>query len=300
MIKEISLLAAIVLLVLTATATGIFYRTSGTDIEYVSIRGQSTVYQGSGLYQYNPVSFVREGIIWDFINLFIALPLFVIAAIGSIYDSLRARLLLGGMLAYFFYVYLSSVMMYTFNILFLVYVAIFSLSAVMFVNNMTKINILELPVRLKTRLPRRLFVGYAFIFAVSLVALWIVRIVPLMRTGLFPEGFIGLHTLGSQALDLGLIVPLALATGVLLHKQSPWGYYLCSLAMVIGLMMFISIPAWITVPLIQDGKADLFEAVPFFALSVAGIALAVTFYLNISGRTRRGDSIEESSSIDNR
>lgn len=252
--------------------------------EATTIRGQLTTYQSGGIYKYNPAFFVREGVVWDVINLFIALPLFLLASIAALRNSLRGRLLLGGLLAYFFYVYLSCVMMYAFNNLFLVYVAIFALSMVAFALNADRIGIEKLPTRMRQRFPRRLFIGYALALALALIVLWLGRIVPIMRTGLLRAEYAGLHTVGSQALDLGLLVLLAVATAQLLIKRSAWGYYLCSVAMALGLMMFISIPAWITVPLIQDGKTNLFEAIPFFILSLAGIALAAVFSLNVQGK----------------
>ena len=52
--------------------------------------------------------------------------------------------------------------------------------------------------------------------------------------------------------------------------------------------MFISIPAWIAVPLIQDDKTNMIEAIPLFALSAVGIVLAAIFYLNAERRTASG------------
>jgi hypothetical protein len=49
----------------------------------------------------------------------------------------------------------------------------------------------------------------------------------------------------------------------------------------IGFMMFIAIPSWIVVPLMQDGKTNLLEAIPFFIVSLAGIALAIIYYARV-------------------
>lgn len=66
------------------------------------------------------------------INLSIGLPLFAVAIYLSQRNSMRGRLLLGGLLFYFFYVYAMAMTGHAFNRLFLVYVAIFALSAVAF------------------------------------------------------------------------------------------------------------------------------------------------------------------------
>lgn len=108
MTRQAVLSAIIVLLVLAATATGIFYQTEGSQIAGVSARGQAVTYQGSGLYKFDPVYFVREGVVWDCINLFVGLPLFAIASVMALSGSLRGKLFVGGLLAYFFYVSTSA------------------------------------------------------------------------------------------------------------------------------------------------------------------------------------------------
>ncbi len=64
-------------------------------------------------------------------------------------------------------------------------------------------------------------------------------------------------------------------------RRFAWGYLPASVCMPFGLMMFISVPLWITVPLIQDGQANMFEATPFYLISLIGIALALVFLLSI-------------------
>ena len=46
----ILLTGAILLLVLVAAGTGVFYQTAGAHINFVTVRGEHATYQGSGLY----------------------------------------------------------------------------------------------------------------------------------------------------------------------------------------------------------------------------------------------------------
>jgi len=288
--KRLALYVLIFILILSATTMGVFYKTPERRIEHTTVRGQEAMYQGSGLYRYDPVILVREGVIWDVINLFIGLPLFVVAIVLALRNSLRGKLLLGGLLAYFFYVYLMYATMMAFNPLFLVYVAIFAFSLVGFFLNMSGIEVSRLPSYFPPRFPRIVFIIFSLALSVALVVLWIGRIVPIMRTGRFPEELAGIATLETQALDLGLIVPLALSSAVLLWRRSPWGYFLTSAAITFGFMMFITIPAWIVVPLLQDGKANLAEAIPFFFLCLIGLVLVVLFYGNV--RENRATAVD--------
>jgi hypothetical protein len=278
------------LLILGVTTTGIFYKTPEPGIEHTTVRGQEAVYQGSGLYRYDPVVVVREGKIWDVINLCIGLPLLAAAVILTLRGSLRGRLLLGGLLAYFFYVYLMYATMMAFNPLFLAYVAIFSLSLVAFFLNMGRIDVAGLPSHFSHRFPRTVFIVFSLLLSAALLLLWTGRIVPIMMTGRFPAELAGVATLETQALDLGLIVPLALSSAILLWRRSPWGYFLTSVAITFGFMMFITIPAWIVVPLVQEGQVNLVEGIPFFLLCLAGVVLVVLFYRSVSGRHPAGNS----------
>jgi hypothetical protein len=286
--RHLVLYVLVFLLILGATTAGIFYRTPEPRIEHTTVRGQVAVFQGSGLYRYDPVVVVREGVIWDVINLCIGLPLLAAAVILALRGSLRGRLLLGGLLAYFFYVYLMYATMMAFNPLFLVYVAVFSLSLVGFFLNMSRVEIAALPSHFSERFPRAVFIVFSLLLSAALLLLWIGRIIPIMMTGQFPEELAGVGTLETQALDLGLIVPLALSSAILLWRRSPWGYFLTSVAITFGFMMFITIPAWIVVPLIREGTVNLVEGIPFFLLSLIGLVLVVLFYRSVAGHKGSG------------
>src|SRR6266536_4959367 len=148
----------LLLLVVVAAATGVFFQTPGAHINVVTVRGEHATYQGSGLYRYDPASVASEGVVWDVVNLCLALPLFAVAIALSWRGSLCGRLLLGGMLFYFFYVYMQYAVMIAFNPLFLVYVTIFALSAVAFFLNLRGVDVAHLPEHFSARFPRWLFI----------------------------------------------------------------------------------------------------------------------------------------------
>ena len=280
---EIMFSVLIFLLVLAATSSGIFWKTPGAPIIHTTMRGEQVTYQGSGLYRYDPAPYALEGIIWDVVNLAVGLPLLGVAIFLSQRNSLRGRLLLGGLLFYFGYAYLMYMTGVAFNRLFLVYIAIFGLCGVTFFLNLSQIDVAHLPEQISPRFPRRLFIGFAFLFSAVLTFLWMGRILPIMISERFPPEAAGATTLVSQALDLGMVVPLLLSAGILLWRRSPWGALLTAISLTHGLMMFISIPAWIVIPLIQEGKINLLEAVPILPLIGVGLALAGLFFRNVQG-----------------
>jgi hypothetical protein len=271
----------ILLLVLIAAATGIFYQTAGAHINFVTVRGEHATYQGYGLYYYDPASVAREGIIWDVIDLCLALPLFIVAIVLTRRGSLRGKLLLGGMLFYFFYKYIMYAVMLSFNPLFLVYVAIFALSAVAFFLNLGGIKVSSLPVHISTNFPRWLFIVFTLIMSAALIVLWLGRIIPYTLAGRFPDELAGLTTLVTQAFDLGIVVPLLISTAGLLWRHSIWGYFLGGISLTFGFVMCITLPAWIVVPLIQVGQMNLFEAVPFLLLCLIGLVVTGRFFWSV-------------------
>jgi len=280
--RTITLFSALIwLLILVAAATGVFYTTSEPHLDHVTVRGESALFQGNGLYRYDPVAVAREGIVWDVINLAIGLPLLAFAIVLNARNSLRGRLLLTGLLFYFFYVYMMYAVMVAFNPLFPLYIAIFALSLVAFVMLLLRFDLTALAARISDRFPRRLFIGYSFAVGVALILLWSRLIASVMSAGRFPPELAGISTLETQAFDLGLLVPLALATGITLLRRAPIGYLLAGIVITHGIMMFITIPTWIAVPLIQDGKINPIEAAPFLLLCLLGIYLAVTYYRNV-------------------
>lgn len=281
----ILLTGAILLLVLAAAATGVFYQTPGAHISFLTVRGEHATYQGSGLYRYDPASVALEGIVWDVIDLLLALPLFIIAVVLSWRGSLRGHLLLGGVLFYFFYKYLMYAVMVAFNPLFLVYVGIFALSAVAFFLNLRGIEIARLPEHIAARFPRRLFIGFALVMSAALVVLWLGRIVPYTIAGRFPDELAGMTTLATQAFDLGMVVPLLLATAILLWRHSAWGYFVGAVSMTFGFIMSVTLPAWIIVPLLQSGQLNLVESAPFTLLCLVGLYVAGRFFWSVREKT---------------
>jgi hypothetical protein len=289
LVKTLTLLCTIIfVLVLVAAGTGLFYQTTGNHIEYTTPRGEHATLQGNGWYFYDPAAVAREGRIWDGLNLGLALPLFAFAIAFARQNSLRGRLLLSGMLFYLFYVYLMYATMVAFNPLFLVYVLIAALTPIAFFLNLHEIDVAHLSQRISRHLPRPLFIGFLFVMAATLLVLWIGgRIIPYTLANRFPDEFAGMTTLETQAFDLALVVPLLLTSGILLWRRSEWGYLLGGVSMTFGLLMSCALPAWIAVPLLQDGQINLVEASPFTILCLIGIFVAVQFFRHVDegGRT---------------
>lgn len=244
----------------------------GSEIVRPTLVGDLAVYRGSGLYAHDPAAVAREALVWDAINLLAGVPALLVAAVSAAYGSLRGRLIVAGLSAYFTYVYLMYVTMSALNPLFFVYVTIVAVSA-----SATVLQLAGLDVRRvgdAARLPRRLVAGYLLGTAALLVILWTARVAAVLVTGHFPAELAGMTTLETQAIDLGLVVPFLAWSGVLLWRRAPWGAALATMALTFGVMLDLAIPAWVLSGLRASG-ADWVEAAPMLAVSVAGVVLAL-------------------------
>ncbi len=274
----------ILVLVIIATSTGVFYRTEGSPIQQMTIRGERATFQGSGLYRYDPVAVAREGVIWDVVDLLVTIPLFIVSIVLTRRKSLRGSLMMLGFLFYFFYRYLMFATMSALNFMYPVYVLIFALSAIAFFATLHTVDVATLPMRFSASFPRRFFVGYGIGAGVMITLLWTRLIASILVPNRFPDEYAGMTTLETQALDLGLVVPLMISTSILLIRRSPWGHLLACVAVTFGMIMCIVIPSWIAIPAIQDGVIKPVEAVPFLALCVAGLVLAWRLWRGMAGQ----------------
>jgi len=88
-------------------------------------------------------------------------------------------------------------------------------------------------------------------------------------------------TLGIQALELGIIVPVSVITAGLLWKEKPWGYTLTSVLLVKALMMGAALIAMIIGMALAGMVVSLVEAVIFTGIALAALVFTVILFRNI-------------------
>lgn len=118
---------------------------------------------GHGLYYYETVSTAAQAIAQDAVTLILGIPLLIIALVLSIKGSLRGQLLLSGTLAYFLYTYASYTFGAAYNVLFLLYVSLFSLSLFAFILSIMAIDVSGLTAQFTQKLPRRTIAVFMFV-----------------------------------------------------------------------------------------------------------------------------------------
>lgn len=281
------LIPIIFLLSLFAAAMGLFYQAPGEPYAYTTLRGEKVTINGHGLYFYDTVSSAAQMQANDFIALVLGLPLLGISTWlayrsrpGSA-NQLRGQLLLTGTLGFFLYTYMSMAFNTAINALFTVYVALFSLSLYAFILAMLSFDLPALPGRFSERLPRGWIAGLLIAAGVFLLLAWMGgRILPTLQPGSIPA-LENTTTMVIQAMDLGLIMPLAFLGAVLLLRRSAWGYLLSSVAVMKMVTMGAAVSA-MGINMILAGTPDSpVLLIIFLALTAINLVLAVLLLRSI-------------------
>jgi hypothetical protein len=206
----------------------------------------------------------------DVITLVVAVPTLIAALALSARGSLRAQVVWIGMLAYTAYNYAYAVFGTRFNDVFLVHIAILSLSLFALACSVPNLDREAIADALRSERRAKLVGAFLVIVGVLQGALWGFLIVRNAITGevLHDIPVAGQHLV--FALDLGFLMPLLIVAGVLLYRQRPIGYVLGAAMAVMGAIYQVNL---MIAGVFQD-RADVagVEAFP-----PEGILLTVTF-----------------------
>lgn len=163
----------------------------------------------------------------DLVTLFAVTPMLVASLYFSLKGSERARLVWMGLLGYTAYNYAFYLFGAEFNALFLVYVALFSLSIYALVLVLSATDIAAVGRHFDRHTPRRLVALFLVLVSLPLGVFELSQCLGYLFTGKLPEA----PTL-IFALDLSIIIPITAGAAVLLWQRRPWGYVLGAIMVV--------------------------------------------------------------------
>ena len=271
----------IFILALFAAGMGLFYKTEGEPYPFTTHRGETVMINARGLYYYDTVSSAAQQQGNDVVTLFVGLPMLVISTVMAFRGSLRGRLLLTGTLGFFLYTYMSMSMLTMFNALFLVYVALFSLSLYAFILCMMSFDLETLPRHFSDKLPRRWIAALLFLIGAFLTMAWLGKVLPPIIQNI-PPVLDNTTTFVIQAMDLGLIVPLAVLSGILLLRRSAWGYLLTSVFVLKAITLGLAVSAMVVNMMLAGAPEGADIAVPFLVITALNLAAAVSLLKNVT------------------
>jgi hypothetical protein len=186
-----------------------------------------------------PVAAMFRG--YDLIALIIIAPLLAVTLLPALRRSVRAQLLWTGGLAYAVYHSAMYVFGAKFNDIFLVHVAVFSLSVFAFGLAIANLDVPGIARRFSDRTPARSIAAILLLLSATLALFWMVPSIRFAITGEIPmessELIVPTATthLG-WVLDLSLLVPAYALAGILLWRRAPWGYVLATVVLIGGLV----------------------------------------------------------------
>lgn len=260
------LVPLIAIFVFVAAGAGLFWQDSGTPYSFTTLHGQSIQIYGQGLYRND--SYFKAPIFrgTDFVTLFICLPLLIISFVLYRRGSLKGGILLIGMLSFFLYDSISLVFSAAFNSLFLVYIALFSASFFAFVYAITGVSPQFLANHLSSTVPRRGTTVFLFVTGLGVLFIWLSEIIGPLLQGQVPAEALGPYTtMVTHALDMAIIAPAAMLTGVYLLRREPIGYLLAVPLLILCTLIGVVVIA-----------QTVFQ-------TIAGMTLPISAYIGLVG-----------------
>jgi len=253
----------------------------GQPYPLTNFRGEQVTINARGLYYWDTVSSAAQTQANDLITLVLGLPLLALSFWLTLRGSLRGRLLLTGTLGFFLYTYMSMCFGTAYNKFFLVYVALFSLSLYAFILSMMSFDLKTLPQHFSERLPRRGIAALFFFASAFLLMAWLGRIAPTLLQNQ-TAALENTTSMFIQAMDLGMIVPLCILSGILLLRRSAWGYLLASVSMMKFLTLGLAVSV-MGINMVRLGvPASPVELVIFPTITLVNAVMAVVLLKGIA------------------
>ena len=242
--KSITIMVlCIVILSLVACLTGLFSKGGTGEYEYKTINNEMVKISGLGLYKNDSVDVMAQGKASDLVTLVMGIPLLLVSLYFTRKGSFRAKFVLTGTLGYFLYTFMSYTFLWMYNSFFIIYVALMSLSLFSFILAMMSFDIETITSNFKENLPVKFIGGFQIFLAFAVGMLWLGKIAPSIFKGTVPMGLGHYTTLVIQGMDLGIVIPGAIMSGILLIKRNPYGYLLSSVLIVKFITMLTCISA---------------------------------------------------------
>jgi hypothetical protein len=274
--RPITLLVLLILILSgVASVYGLLEGNGEGERIHTSVRGESVKLYGKGLYRDDSVTMAVQARAQDAVTAAVGIPLLAISLRLSRRGSLKGKLMLTGTLGYFLYTYTSYTFLAMFNPLFLVYVILMSASLYAFLLALTAIDREKLMRAIKERFPSRMAAGFLLFMAAAVAMLWLGKLVPMLR-GERPEGLEHYTTFVIQAMDLGVVVPAAAASAILLLRRRPWGYLLSVVLMMKMVTMLTALTVMIVMQALSGitiGAVEMIVFPVFNALAVWCVVL---------------------------
>jgi hypothetical protein len=281
--RPILILSALaIVLLLTASLTGILSDDGGRPSRFTSLSGEQVdIYGGTGIYQNDNIykAVIFRG--FDWVSLLVVAPLFLLGSYAYRSGQLRGRLILAALFMYLAYIYLIGVMGNAFNILFLVWTALFSIGGFGLSLVLSDLDISALPEKLGRHFPRKSASIYIVVVGLILLFQYLAEILSAYAAGSPPASLDQYTTLELAALELGIMIPLHLIGGTSLWKRKAIGYILVTLLAFASAMVFLALSISLWMNYASFGKGDPLDMGITTAITLVTLGFAFVIFRQI-------------------
>jgi hypothetical protein len=217
-------------------------------------RGATVTLYGEGLYAADTWLIGAGNRGQDLAMLIFELPVLLLVLRWYRRGSPAASAVLAGVLAFFTYYYVSQVFGIAQNRLFPLYVAAASLTGFALVLVAWRLNAHKVAAAMPAPPARRVLAVYLIAVAAALTLAWLPGMIMTAVTGNIAEAVGPYTSAATEALDLGLVGPVAVIAAVQLLRRRPLGSVLALIMLVISVC--------VGVVLMAQGIAQLVSGVP--------------------------------------
>lgn len=193
------------------------YLISGIIALIMCVASVAGILYGSDIY---PASQVSNNVGTDVLNLVVGLPILLGSMWFARHGNLIGLLIWPGALFYILYVYTFYILGVPFNILFLPYIALVTLSAYTIIGLVASINGEAVRLRLSGKVPTRTTGGMFILIAVLFMAVDMFLIV----TAIVSNASVSSTSYASWVTDFTIQLPALLVVGILLWRHEALGY----------------------------------------------------------------------------
>lgn len=275
--RNLQVITFLIIVLSTITSSiGLLFTTGQKAYDFVNQYGDTVKIYGDGLYAHD--SYFLAPILrgTDFTILCFAIPLLVVALIlDSKRNTVKSRLFLTSVISVFAYYSASLALGVTYNLLHLIYIALFSSSLFGLIIAIESINKKELIASVGNEIPFRGIYIFLSLIGVALIVAWLPDIIGSLATGRSLEMIEVYTTSVTYVLDMGVVGPTALICLFQLKKRSGMGYILLEILLTLNIIIGIMLPiqsvfqmaAGIELPIqVVVTKVASFVTLAFFAL----------------------------------
>jgi hypothetical protein len=227
LVPLIAILAAI------TASIGLFSMNRDGPFQFTTLHNETVEIYGRGLYRYDTPLIAVGYRVSDAFTLIVGIPLLLISFWMVRRGSIRGKILLTGTLLFFLYNFGSLAIGAAYNNLLLIYIILTMATFLTATSLLISFDMQTFPTLFSDRVPRREISIFFLLSGIALFCIWLfLNIVPALLARGVPAELASYTTVITFVVDMGIIAPVLVVTGILFRRREPLGYVLSSVLLI--------------------------------------------------------------------